>query len=140
MPEARSRDEHGEGESPLWGPWVLWIPPRPSRSSPPGMRGLSAAAGPGGRFTSEEPGVFMAGWNVCSEHVMNLQRANEWIYFEPTVSELITAAKETFGGTGRGEVALGTPGGTGTVPGSGCASSVVQSRGAELLPRGAGLN
>lgn len=80
------------------------------------MRGLSAAAGPGGRFTSEEPGVFMAGWNVCSEHVMNLQRANEWIYFEPTVSELITAAKETFGGTGRGEVALGTQGARGRCP------------------------
>lgn len=80
-PAAGSRDEHRGGDSTLWGLWVLRIPPRPGRSSPPGMRGLSAAAGPGGRFTTEEPGVFMAGWNARSEHVMNLQRANEWIYF-----------------------------------------------------------
>lgn len=34
----------------------------------------------------------MVGWNARPQHVMNLQRANEWIYSYPTVSELITAA------------------------------------------------
>lgn len=43
----------------------------------------------------------MVGWNVRPQHVMNLQRANEWIYSNPTVSELITAA------TGRLEVQVG---------------------------------
>lgn len=43
----------------------------------------------------------MVAWNVRPLHVMNLQRANEWIYSNPTVSELITAA------TGRLEVQVG---------------------------------
>lgn len=43
----------------------------------------------------------MVGWNVRPQHVMNLQRANEWIYSNPTVGELITAA------TGRLEVQVG---------------------------------
>lgn len=43
----------------------------------------------------------MVGWNARPQHVMNLQRANEWIYSNPTVSELITAA------TGRLEVQVG---------------------------------
>ena len=36
----------------------------------------------------------MVGWNARPQHVMNLQRANKWIYSYPTVSELITAATE----------------------------------------------
>lgn len=36
----------------------------------------------------------MVGWNERLQHVTNLQRANEWIYSQPTVSELITAATE----------------------------------------------
>lgn len=43
----------------------------------------------------------MVGWNVRPQHVMNLQRANEWIYSNTTVSELITAA------TGRLDVQVG---------------------------------
>lgn len=36
----------------------------------------------------------MVGWNVCPQHMMNLQCANKWIYSNPTVNELITAAME----------------------------------------------
>ena len=60
-------------------------------------RDAAPLPGPGGRFTSQQPGVFMVGWNACSEHVMSLQRANMWIYFQPAGSELIT------GGAGRGD-------------------------------------
>lgn len=49
----------------------------------------------------------MVGWNARPQHVMNLQRANEWIYSNPTVSELITAA------TGRLEVQVGRDARTG---------------------------
>lgn len=51
----------------------------------------------------------MVGWNERLQHVTNLQRANEWIYSQPTVSVLITAGTErhragrgTWGGGWRG--------------------------------------
>lgn len=74
------------------------------------------------------------GWNVCPQHVMNLQRANEWIYSNLTVSELITAA------TGRPEVQVGRDarrGGCGGTWGhyrDGPASGCVELRGAPGLP------
>lgn len=90
MPSARGKGsqhpwEHPAGcaAQPQWGP-------HPEQEHPQGCS-------PGGRFTSEQPGVFMVGWNAHSEHVMSLQRANMWIYFQPTGSELIT------GGAGRGD-------------------------------------